>query len=106
MGTYRASQTWVEAPFADDIASRRRLWLDLVTDSPQEGSDLTGDRRRGDGGLLAVCNKPSVPCTQPHLRLPGNGPYRQGQALEPILQVDVSRGQIISIANQPHAIGD
>ena len=30
------------------------LWLHLVTDRPQEGSDLTGDRRRGDCGLVPL----------------------------------------------------
>jgi hypothetical protein len=37
-----------------DLVGSHGLWLDLVTDSPQEGSDLTGDRRCGDGGLLTV----------------------------------------------------
>ena len=36
------------------------LWLHLVTDRPQEGSDLTGDRRRDHRGLRAFGDRPSV----------------------------------------------
>jgi hypothetical protein len=52
----------------------------------QRKAAISRDRRCGDGGLLAIGDEPSVRGTQPHLRLPGDGPYSQGQTLEPILQ--------------------
>jgi hypothetical protein len=54
-----------------------------MTDSQQEGRDLTGDRRCGDGGFLAICDQASVSGTQPDLGPPGDSPDRQGQTLDP-----------------------
>ena len=62
--------TFLDAGLGRDLLSEGR---DLLSDRPQEGSELTGDRRCRNRGLLAPCNEPTVAGAQPQLCLPGNG---------------------------------
>ena len=63
-----------------------RLGRNLLTDCPQEGSELAGNRRCRDRCLLAFRNEPTVAGAQPDLCLPGDVANVEGEILEPTPQ--------------------
>jgi hypothetical protein len=70
----------------DDALAGWRLGRNLLTDCPQEGSKLAGDRRRRNRGLLAIGNEPAVAGAQPDLCLPGDAADVEREILEPAPQ--------------------
>src|ERR1700751_3363209 len=64
----------------------RLLGRNLLTDGPQEGSELAGNRRCRNRGLLALGNEPAVAGAQRDLCLPGDAADAEGKILEPTPQ--------------------
>src|ERR1700751_1682666 len=58
----------------------------LLTDCPQEGSELAGNRRCRNRALLPIGNEPTVAGAQPDLCLPGDAANAEGEILEPTPQ--------------------
>src|SRR5215469_4582732 len=58
----------------------------LLTDCPQEGGELAGNRCCRNRGLLAIGNEPTVAGAQPDLCLPSDAADAEGKILEPTPQ--------------------
>src|SRR5215475_11693993 len=58
----------------------------LLTDCPQEGSELASNRRCRNRGLLAIGNESTIAGAQPDLCLPGDAADVEGEILEPTPQ--------------------
>jgi hypothetical protein len=64
----------------------RPLGRNQLTDRPQEGGELAGNRRCRNRGLFAIRNEPTAAGAQPNLCLPGDAADTDGEILEPIAQ--------------------
>src|SRR5215469_12573313 len=74
------------SPVAERPLGGRRLGRNLLTDCPQEGSELAGNRRCCNRCLLPIGNEPTVAGAQPDLCLPGDAADAEGEILEPTPQ--------------------